>query len=1174
MDFAHLHVHTEYSLLDGAARIGDLLDRCQALGMKHIAITDHGAMYGVVDFYKGCNERDLHPIIGCEVYMAPRLMGDKEGRTDSNYAHLLLLCENQQGYKNLIKLVSMGFTEGFYYKPRIDYPTLAAHSEGLICASACLAGDIPRYLLEGREQEAKKLAGDLLNTFGPERFFIELQDHGLPEQKRLNPMLAKLAEEMGIGLIATNDSHYVNKEDAAAHEVLLCIQTGKTMEDEDRMRFGTEEFYLKSPGEMGQLFAQWPEAIENTVKIAERCQVDFDFDSRHLPAFHSGLDISNTEYLRQMAWEGVKKRYPEVTDEIKERLEYELGVIESMGFVDYYLIVWDFVHYAREHGIMVGPGRGSGAGSIVAYAIQITMVDPLKYNLLFERFLNPERVSMPDFDIDFCIERRQEVIDYVVERYGKDRVAQIITFGTMQARAAIRDVGRALNMPYGDVDRIAKMVPMQPGATITIDKALTLSEELREAMRGDERVEVLINTARALEGLPRHSSTHAAGVVISEVPVYEHVPLQLNDDVVTTQFPMGTLEQLGLLKMDFLGLRNLTVIRDAVDMIEANHGVAIKPDELPLDDPEVYAMIGRGETDGVFQLEGTGMREFLKNLQPDCFEDIIAGVSLYRPGPMERIPDYVRGKHDPTTVTYTHPLLEPVLDVTYGCMVYQEQVMQVVRDLAGYSLGRSDLVRRAMSKKKHKVMEQEREYFIHGMKDEKGNVVVPGAVSRGVPKKVATEIFDQMMDFANYAFNKSHAAAYALVAYQTAWLKVHYPVEFMAALMTSVMGVAAKVAGYIAYARHNDIEVMPPDVNESSYAFTVIDGRIRFGLAAVKNVGRPAIEAIIKAREEKGKFVSFMDFCRKVEAGGLNKRMVESLIACGAFDSLGARRTQLMAVYDKVLDGIASERRNNVEGQMSLFDGMPAETESLHMDVLPDVPEYPKDRLLAMEKEMTGIYISGHPLEQYQGVLEGMTSTLDMAELEEGNTVTDRNGKPLKDGARVRMGGIVTYHKRMSTKKGNLMAFVTLEDLYGEVELIVFPNVYKDYGKLLEIDSAVLIEGKISVKEEEAPKVLCDTVQPMVGQKSVGAMAAGPIPQPKCERITLLMDDRALARMEDIRELLGTYPGDVPIFLHILKNDQKLKANESLWVDGTRELVSALEGLLGPDSIRVKRTAV
>jgi len=1172
MDFAHLHVHTEYSLLDGAARIGDLLDRCQELGMKHIAITDHGAMYGAVEFYKGCNARGLHPIIGCEVYMAPRSMYDKEGRTDSNYAHLLLLCENQQGYRNLIKLVSMGFTEGFYYKPRIDYPTLAKHSEGLICASACLAGDIPRYLLEGRETEAKKLAGDLLEMFGPERFFIELQDHGLEEQQRLNPMLAKLAKEMGIGLIATNDLHYVNKEDAAAHEVLLCIQTGKTMEDEERMRFGTEEFYLKSPDEMSGLFAKWPESLENTIKIAERCQVDFDFDTRHLPAFHSGLDISNAEYLRKMAWEGVSKRYPEVTDEIKERLEYELGVIESMGFVDYYLIVWDFVHYARENGIMVGPGRGSGAGSLVAYAIQITMVDPLKYNLIFERFLNPERVSMPDFDIDFCIERRQEVIDYVVERYGKDRVAQIITFGTMQARAAIRDVGRALNMPYGDVDRIAKMVPMALGMTLA--KALEMSGELREAIASDERVKVLVETARALEGLPRHSSTHAAGVVISEVPVYEHVPLQLNDEVVTTQFPMGTLEQLGLLKMDFLGLRNLTVIRDAVDMIESNHGVTIKPDELPLDDQEVYAMIGRGATDGVFQLESTGMREFMKELMPDCFEDIIAGISLYRPGPMERIPDYVAGKHDPSTVTYTHPLLEPVLDVTYGCMVYQEQVMQVVRDLAGYSLGRSDLVRRAMAKKKHKIMEEEREYFIHGKKDEEGNVVVPGAVSRGVPEKVANEIYDQMIAFANYAFNKSHAAAYALVAYQTAWLKVHYPVEFMAALMTSVMGVSAKVAGYIAYARHNDIEVLPPDVNESSYAFTVVDGRIRFGLAAVKNVGRPAIEAIIRAREEKGKFVSFMDFCRKVEAGGLNKRMVESLIACGAFDSLGARRTQLMAVYDKILDGIASERRNNVEGQMSLFDGMEEETESLHMDVLPDVPEYPKDRLLAMEKEMTGIYISGHPLEQYQGVLSGLTSTLDMAELEEGNTVNDRNGKPLKDGARVRMGGIVTYHKRMATKKGNLMAFVTLEDLYGEVELIVFPNVYKDYGKLLEIDSPVLIEGKISVKEEEAPKVLCDTVQPLVAQKSVGAMAAGPIPQPKAQRITLLMDDRALSQMEGIRELLGAYPGDVPVFLHILKSDQKLKANESLWVDGSREFVAALQRLLGPDQIRVKRAAV
>jgi DNA polymerase-3 subunit alpha len=1170
-EFAHLHVHTEYSLLDGAARIDALLDRCAELGMNHIAITDHGAMYGVVDFYKAAKARGLHPVIGCEVYIAPRSMYDKQSRTDSNYAHLVLLCENQQGYKNLIKLVSMGFTEGFYYRPRIDYDVLERYSEGLICLSACLAGDIPRCLLDGRVHEAKKTASNLLNIFGPDRFFLELQDHGLAEQKQVNPMLVSLAKELGIGLIATNDLHYVAREDAAAHEILLCIQTGKTMEDEDRMRFETEEFYLKSPEEMAKIFAAWPEAIENTVKIAERCQVDFDFDTRHLPAYHSGLTISNTEYLRQLARDGVKKRYPEVTDEIRERLEYELSVIEQMGYVDYYLIVWDFVHYAREHGIMVGPGRGSGAGSLVSYAIQITLVDPLKYNLLFERFLNPERVSMPDFDIDFCIERRQEVIDYVVERYGKDRVAQIITFGTMQARAAIRDVGRALNMPYADVDRIAKMVPMAIG--MTIEKALDQNGELREAMNADERVHALIDAAKALEGLPRHASTHAAGVVISEEPVWEHVPLQLNDEVVTTQFTMGTLEQLGLLKMDFLGLRNLTVIRDAVDMIEANHGVKIKPDELPLDDPDVYAMIGRGETDGVFQLEGSGMRDFLKNLQPDCFEDIIAGVSLYRPGPMERIPDYVRGKHDPSTVKYAHPMLEKVLDVTYGCMVYQEQVMQVVRDLAGYSLGRSDLVRRAMSKKKAKVMLQEREYFVHGMVDKEGNIVVPGAVRKGVPEKVADKLFDQMMDFANYAFNKSHAAAYALVAYQTAWLKVHYPVEFMAALMTSVMGVSAKVAGYIQYARRNNIEVLPPDVNESAYGFTVVDGRIRFGLAAVKNVGRPAIEAIIKAREEKGKFISFMDFCRKVESGGLNKRMAESLIACGAFDSLGARRAQLMAVYDKVLDGIASERRNNVEGQMSLFDGMGPQGDALHMDVLPDVPEFTMARLLGMEKEMTGVYISGHPLEEYREVLSQLTSTLDMAELEEGNTVNDRNGKPLKDGARVRMGGIVTYHKRMATRSGNLMAFVTLEDLYGEVELIVFPNVYKDFGRLLEVDGFVLVEGKISVKEEEAPKLLVDTVQPLAGEAAAGNQPEAPEEMRDMERITLLLENAGMPEMKDVRAALGSHPGDVPVYLHTLNDDKKYKAGKSLWVDGSRELIVSLEAVLGPDRVKIKVAA-
>ncbi|NLC43515.1 MAG: DNA polymerase III subunit alpha, partial [Clostridiales bacterium] len=915
-DFVHLHNHTEYSLLDGAGRISDLLDRCVELGMPGIAITDHGVMYGVVDFYKEAKSRGLKPIIGCEVYVSPRSMQDKEARLDSNNTHLVLLAENQKGYQNLMVLSSLGYTEGFYYKPRIDKETLSTYSEGLIGLSACLGGEIPQLLEQKRYKEALKAAKDWNAIFGQGNFYLELQDHGLPEQKEINKALVKISQETGIPLVATNDVHYVNREDAEAHEILLCIQTGKTIEDEERLRFNTAEFYLKSGEEMEILFHSYPEALDNTIKICDRCNVEFDFNTLHLPEYDVPKGISAEDYLKDLCQEGLKQHYPEISTEIQDRLDFELHTITQMGYVDYFLIVWDFIKYARDNDIMVGPGRGSAAGSLVAYTLNITQVDPLKYGLLFERFLNPERISMPDIDIDFCFERRQEVIDYVIQKYGDDRVAQIITFGTMAARAALRDVGRALNRPYGEVDRIAKMVPMEIG--MTIEKALAKNPELRMLYEEDSSAHTLIDMSKSLEGLPRHASTHAAGVVISKLPLTQYVPLQRNDDSITTQFPMGILEQLGLLKMDFLGLRTLTVIRDALAMIKETEGIEIDIYSIPIDDSKVYNMLTQGDTDGVFQLESAGMTQFMKELKPSSFEDIIAGISLYRPGPMEQIPRYLANKNHPEAIEYTDEKLAPYLEVTYGCMVYQEQVMQIVQGLAGYSLGRADLVRRAMSKKKTDIMEQERQYFIYGTQDEKGDIVVPGAHRNGVSVKKANEIFDEMMEFAKYAFNKSHAAAYALVAYQTAWIKYYYPVQFMAALITSVMGNSSKVAGYIQYCKKHNIKVLPPDVNQSQAKFTVADNTIRFGLAAVKNIGAPAINAIIKARNEKGPFVSFLDFCQKTDDVGINKRLVESLIRCGAFDSLGAYRSQLIAIHEMTLDSVMQERKRNIAGQVSL----------------------------------------------------------------------------------------------------------------------------------------------------------------------------------------------------------------------------------------------------------------
>ncbi|MGI6188889.1 MAG: DNA polymerase III subunit alpha [Clostridiales bacterium] len=1158
-DFVHLHVHTEYSLLDGAARIPKLLDRCKELGMASIAITDHGAMYGVVDFYKEAVARGIHPIIGCEVYIAPRSMNYREPRTDSNYAHLVLLAENQKGYQNLVKLVSMGFIDGFYYKPRIDYDVLSQYSEGLIGLSACLAGDIPRLLMNGQYKQARDLTLRLQGIFGENNFFLELQDHGIEQQKTINEELLKLSRDTGVPVVVTNDVHYIEKEDAEVHDVLLCIQTGKTVDEEDRMKFETSEFYLKSPSEMMQLFKNCPEGIENTLKIARRCKVDFDFNTLHLPKYDVPQGYTGTEYLRHLCYEGMNRKYSPVTREVKERLEYELGVIEQMGYVDYFLIVWDFIKFAKENGIMVGPGRGSAAGSIVAYVLDITQIDPLKYNLLFERFLNPERITMPDIDVDFCYERRQEVIDYVTEKYGKDRVAQIITFGTMAARAAVRDVGRSLNFSYAEVDRIAKMIPFELG--MTIERALEINSELRTLYNQDNRIKKLIDTSRKLEGMPRHASTHAAGVVISKEPITRYVPLQKNDDNITTQFSMGTIEELGLLKMDFLGLRTLTVIRDAFELIKSNTGKTINIEEIPLDDPGVYDMLSQADTDGVFQLESGGMRQFLKELKPNTFEDIIAGISLYRPGPMDQIPQYIKNKNNPESIEYIHDSLAPVLDVTYGCIVYQEQVMQIVRDLAGYSLGRSDLVRRAMSKKKSDIMEEERRNFIYGLKDGDKGTIVPGALSKGIPKDKAERIFDVMAEFAKYAFNKSHAAAYALVAYWTAWLKYQYPVEYLAALMTSVMANTSKVAAYIQYCRKKGIDVLPPDVNQSRANFTVVGNKIRFGLAAIKNVGIPAINAIIEAREKKGAFTSFTDFCRKVESAGINKKMVESLIKCGAFDSLGVYRSQLMAVYEKVLDSISQERRKNIQGQLSLFDGLNSyQDKALSQEILPKIDEFPLKIRLTMEKEVTGIYISGHPLSEYKHILDSMNTTLDLQALKpsENGIGDDSLSNGLMDGSPMEIGGIIIDKKIKSTRSNEIMAFIMLEDLYDSVEVIVFPSIYERYRPLLEEDNLVVIRGRLSLREDEEPKIIMNEVKPLVKMTA------------REKKLFLkIQKNTDIDVNKQICPILKRYSGNIPVYLYMEETGKKFLANRELWVQGNEELINVLADVLGENCVKL-----
>jgi DNA polymerase-3 subunit alpha len=1062
-EFVHLHVHTNYSLLDGACEIDRLARRLSELGMKSCAITDHGAMYGVIDFYKKMLAYGIKPIIGAEVYMAERIMQDKEPGVDDEQYHLVLLAKDIQGYKNLMKLVSLGFTEGFYYKPRIDMDILAKYSEGLIALSGCLAGRIPSLLLKGNFDEAKNIALQLNSIFGQDNFFIEVQDHGLLDQRRIINDLIRLSQETGIPLVATNDVHYIQKEDALAQDVLMCIQTGKTLDEENRMKFESSEFYLKSPEEMASLFSYIPEALENTIRIAESCNVTLDFGTIHLPSFRVPEGLTEDEYLNRLCYKGARERYPEITGEIKQRLDYELETIKKMGYSSYFLIVWDFINFARQNGIMVGPGRGSAAGSLVAYCLYITNIDPLKYNLLFERFLNPERISMPDIDVDFCYERRQEVIDYVVRKYGQDRVAQIVTFGTMAARAAIRDVGRVMGYPYGEVDRIAKMVPAELG--ITIENALTLNPELKKLYEENERIRRLIDIAKDLEGFPRHASTHAAGVVISKDPIVEHVPLhKLGDSNVTTQYTMTALEELGLLKMDFLGLRTLTVIRDAINIIRRTKNVEINLDKLPLDDKKVYEMLSQGNTAGVFQLESTGMRNLLKELRPETFQDVAAIIGLYRPGPLGSgaAEDFIKSKNGLKPIKYLHPKLEPILSETYGIILYQEQAMKIAQELAGFSLAQADILRKAMGKKQQDVMAAQRESFVNG------------CVKNGIDKVTAEKIFDEISYFAGYGFNKAHTAAYAVIAYQTAYLKAHFPVEYMAALLTSVIDNSDKVAHYINECRHLGIKVLPPDINESYESFTVVSDKIRFGLTAVKNVGHNVARAIIMARKSEGKFTSFTDFVEKV-SGDLNKKALESLIKSGAFASIGAKRSQLLAIYEDTLTRIQKEQRQGMKNQISLFQIL--DDTASYGESLPDVPEFPSAELLAMEKDMLGIYLSGHPLSEFERELsENVTFYLG-----------DKNNDNI-DKKEVLVGGIITGIQTKATRNESIMAFINIEDLTGSMEAIVFPTVFEKYKSLLHPDSKVYIKGRIDSKEDEAPKLLVEEIRPLGKRESEGTV--------------------------------------------------------------------------------------
>ena len=1069
--FVHLHIHSEFSLLDGANRIKDLPVRAKELGMDAMAITDHGVMYGAIDFYKACKKEGIKPIIGCEVYVAPRSRLDKEPNIDNKYNHLIILAKNNQGYKNLSKLVSLGFTEGYYYKPRIDLEILEKYHEGLIVLSGCLAGSVNQALLNGNYEKAEEIALWHKRVFG-EDYYIEIQNNGIKEQVLANQRLIELARKLDIPLVATNDAHYLKKEDAYNHEVLLCIQTGKRMSDADRMRFDTDELYVKSPEEMIEYFRAFPDAIENTVKIAEKCNVEFEFGHTILPNYDVPSEYpTHFDFFRKLCDDGIKKRYGEnPSKEILDRAEYEISVIKKMGYVDYFLIVWDFIHYAKTHGISVGPGRGSGAGSIIAYAIEITDIDPMKYDLLFERFLNPERISMPDFDVDFSDTHRQEVIDYVSRKYGNSHVSQIITFGTMAAKMVIRDVARVLDVPYSEADTLAKMIPNE--LHITIKKALEENKELKEKYDTDETVKKVLDIAMGLEGMPRQASTHACGIVITKEPVDNYVPLYVRDGQISTQYIMTTLEELGLLKMDFLGLRTLTVIQDTIELVKQNRGIDVEFDK-DMSDPKVYKLWQEGKTCGIFQFESQGMTNFMKELQPDCLEDLIAGVSLYRPGPMDQIPRYIKGKKHPGHNEYTHPRLEPILNVTYGCMVYQEQVMQIVRDLAGYSLGRADLVRRAMGKKKLDVMAKEREIFIHGQVDENGNVVVPGCVRNGIDEESANKIFDEMAEFAKYAFNKSHAACYAVVAYRTAYLKAYYPAEFMAATLNSFLGNLDKIPQYIDECKSLGITILKPEINKSNSKFTVEDGKIRFGLGSIKNVGITPVETIVKERKENGEYKSFVDFCERISDEGVNKKCIESLIKAGAFDEFEQTRSTLLASFEGIIDSIQSEKKKGLAGQVSMFDlGTESQKEELNemKYTFEEHEELPTKELLSLEKEMLGIYISGHPLEKLRNQIEMQTNinTIELKKLGEQMTTNldednlqIQNEKPkYHDGQNVKYAGIITSIKKKYTKNNKIMAFVTIEDLYGTAEVIVFENAYLKAGKSLVEENIVMVDRK------------------------------------------------------------------------------------------------------------------
>ena len=1067
MNFTHLHVHTEYSLLDGSNKIQEYVNRVRELGMDSAAITDHGVMYGVIDFYRAARAAGINPILGCEVYVAPGSRFDREiGSGDDRYYHLVLLAENNQGYANLMKIVSKSFVEGFYYKPRVDLQLLEKYHEGLIALSACLAGEVARFLTRGMYEDAKAAALRYQDIFGKGNFFLELQDHGIPEQQNVNQQLLKMHRETGIELVATNDVHYTLAEDAQPHDVLLCLQTGKKLSDENRMRYDGGQYYVKSPEEMERLFPYATEALENTHKIAERCHVEIEFGVTKLPKFDVPEGYTSWEYLNELCFKGLEERYQPVTEELKERLNYELSTIKNMGYVDYFLIVWDFIRYARDHDIMVGPGRGSAAGSLVAYTLGITQLDPIRYDLLFERFLNPERVSMPDIDVDFCFERRQEVIDYVRRKYGDDCVVQIVTFGTLAARGVIRDVGRVMDLPYAQVDTIAKMIPQE--LNITIDKALKMNPELKKTYEDQPEIHDLIDTARRLEGLPRHTSMHAAGVVISQKDVSEYVPLsRAQDGSIVTQFTMTTLEELGLLKMDFLGLRTLTVIQNAVHLIEQDTGVHLDMQQIDYNDKKVLDSLGTGRSDGVFQLESAGMKNFMKELKPQSLEDVIAGISLYRPGPMDFIPQYIRGKNHPDTIQYDCPQLEPILKPTYGCIVYQEQVMQIVRNLAGYTLGRSDLVRRAMSKKKAAVMEKERQNFVYGNEAEG----VPGCIANGISEQVANKIYDEMIDFAKYAFNKSHAAAYAVVSYQTAFLKYYYPVEFMAALMTSVIEMPNKVAEYIQVCRQMGISILPPDVNCGIYGFSVDHGAIRYGLSAIKSVGRPVINALVEEREKNGMYRSLKDFIERL-TGIVNKRAIENFIKAGALDCLEGNRRQKMNVYGQIVDSIAQEKKNSFAGQMSLFDLVSDEDKKDFEIRMPNVGEYDKEMVLAFEKEVLGIYLSGHPLEGYRGIMDKMISakTTDFQPDEE-------SGIPkVYDGQKVIIGGMITERTIKYTRNNKVMAFLTVEDLVGNVEVVVFPRDYEKWQTLITDDARVFIQGRVNAEDDRPSKLILEKV--------------------------------------------------------------------------------------------------